>query len=137
MTDEIQWDKSPEDCPIIPVSQPNRSDLREIPLGVPTLLVNLKETGTEFSAAEWDAETRDLWISDLADEDERFPSTAMFYVNPRFLKEDANLPMRPPEEIVDELLMGWRPTGDPKVDVHQILLSAIAKAREGMTVNPF
>lgn len=138
MTDGIEWDKAPEDCPIIPVDRPNRSALRGIPLGVPALLVNLKEDGTEFSSAEWDAETRDLWISDLDDEEERFPRTALFYVNPRFLKEDPNLPVLSEDEVVEKAMAEYLTleVGDVE-DIPAFLNMVVRIARQGMTVNPF
>lgn len=138
MTGEIEWEKSPEDSPIIPVDRPNRSALRAIPLGVPTLLVNLKATGTEFSAATWDIETRDLWIGDLDDEEERYQSSALFYVNPRFLKEDPDLPVLSPDEVVERATAEWLTAGAGNPDDMPAFLKTVVRvAREGMVVNPF
>lgn len=121
----------------IPVPTPNAEDLKRIPLGVHMLLVNMTEEGVMFMGAKWSEHDRTLWLMQLLDEETgRFENSTLFYVDPDRLAAP-DLPVRPAEEIVEEVLREWTPRGSAKDDIDGILLSAITKAREGMTVNPF
>lgn len=130
---DIEWNTPKGDTVIIPVMRPNREDLRGIPLGAPTLVTNNKEEGTEYVAIEWNAEVRDSWIEQLDDEEERFGVTALFYVNPTFLKgaEPKREAVLPDHMVVQKVL---HDIGDADEDFP---LALVREARKGLVENPF
>jgi len=132
----VVYGQNAHEAVYVPLPEPNAADLRLVPIGAHCLLVSTTEEGTMFSAARWSASERDRWISDLGDEDKRYEGSVLFYIDPDRLRHE-DQPVRSADDIIEQALAEWRPTGDIHSDVQNILRSTIELARDGMTVNPF
>lgn len=152
MGTDIEYDQSiaKAEMVFLPVEKMNRAGIRSIPDYAHVLLVNLRDTGVEFSSSNITPEEKETWINQLGDEDEEFGSTAVFYANPDRVRP-VGMPtdrLPTPEEIADARIVEnygdneglYEAIENESLDpdgVRAMLIQAVKDARAGMVENPF
>ena len=136
MMPEIQMEH-PDKVPVVPVPRPNRERILSIPIGAHVVTINFPNSDPpEIGGLRWTTETQESALAQLEGEDDEFGGTFMIYVKPEALRSD-DQPVRSADDIIQQALSEWKPTGEIHSDVQRILTRTITLAREGMTVNPF